>query len=48
MGHASLDGTMYYYSYTPKMAQSIMECKADSFKDIVSGFHKNDITGYED
>lgn len=48
MGHASLDSTMYYYSYTPKMAQSIMECKSDSFNDVVSGFHKSDISSYED
>lgn len=48
MGHANLDDTMYYYSYTPKMAQSIMECKADSFRAIVSGFHRNDIISHED
>ena len=48
MGHAGMDETMYYYSYTPKMAQSIMECKADSFRTIVSGFHKNGMSSHED
>lgn len=48
MGHANLDNTMYYYSYTPKMAQNIMECKMKSFRAIVSGFHKNNIISHED
>lgn len=36
MGHASIDETMYYYSRTPKMAQSLMERKAETFAAVTT------------
>lgn len=35
MGHASFKMTMYYYNFTPKMAEHIKAAKAETFNDIL-------------
>lgn len=37
MGHATLESTMYYYSYTPAMAEGIVADKGETFRRIISG-----------
>lgn len=36
MGHANIDETMYYYSYTPAMAQNIIDSKSNTFHNIIT------------
>jgi len=38
MGHSGIEQTMYYYSFTPRMAESISNCKEATFEDIVNDF----------
>ena len=37
MGHATLESTMYYYSYTPTMAEGIVADKGETFRNVISG-----------
>ena len=37
MGHATLESTMYYYSYTPAMAEGIVTDKGETFRNVISG-----------
>ena len=37
MGHATLESTMYYYSYTPAMAEGIVADKGETFRNVISG-----------
>ena len=37
MGHATLESTMYYYSYTPAMAEGIVADKGETFRNVMSG-----------
>jgi len=36
MGHSTVDTTMYYYNYTPKLAEILKERKAGTFNEIIS------------
>ena len=37
MGHATIESTMYYYSYTPAMAEGIVTDKEETFRNVISG-----------
>jgi hypothetical protein len=36
MGHSTVETTMYYYNYTPKLAEILKERKAATFNEIIS------------
>ena len=46
MGHATIENTMYYYSYTPAMARSIITEKGETYRNIIKETFNCD--GYED
>ena len=35
MGHSTVETTMYYYNYTPKLAEILKERKAETFNEII-------------
>lgn len=41
MGHSTLETTMYYYHYTPKLAEILKERKAVTFNEIISNRTQN-------
>ena len=40
MGHSTVDTTMYYYNYTPKLAEILKERKAGTFNEIISNLNQ--------
>lgn len=40
MGHSTVDTTMYYYNYTPKLAEILKERKAETFNEILSNLNQ--------